>query len=456
MTLFGGAAFWILAGSVLGLLASIKFHSPNFLADRSWLTYGRVHPAGLNALVYGFGVPAGIGVVLWLFARLGRVRLAGPWAVVVAAKLWNLGVLLGVLGILRGASTGFEWLEMPRYASPLLFLAYLVMALSAVTTHLRRQERALYPSHWFLLAALFWFPWIYSTGNLLLMALPVRGVVQALVNWWYANNLLWVWLSLVGLASTFYFLSKLSERPLQSHYTALFGFWTLILFGSWAGVPAGAPLPAWIPALSRVAAVLTAVPVLAVAAIAQRTLSGRSAGGKTNLALRFIIFGVAAFVIAGLMNVAGAAPGVSRVTGFTWFGPAQTQLQVFGFFAMTMFGAIYYLLPRVTGVGFPFAGAVRAHFWCAALGILLLALPLAVGGVVQGWKLNDTTVPFMDVAKSTLPFLRVSTLGDTAIALGNAFFLVNLCGLLLRYACVHSSAAYAAATADLKLAEAAS
>jgi cytochrome c oxidase cbb3-type subunit 1 len=185
-------------------------------------------------------------------------------------------------------------------------------------------------------------------------------------------------------------------------------------------------------------------------------LSGRSAGGKTNPALRFFVFGVAAFVTAGLMNAAGAAPGVIRVTSFTWFGPAQTQLQVFGFFAMTMFGAVYYILPRVTGVGFPFAGAVRAHFWCAALGILLLALPLAVGGVVQGWKLNDATVPFMDVVKSTLPFLRVSTLGDAAITLGNALFLLNLLALLFRYCRVQVAAAYATATADLELAEAAS
>ena len=49
------------------------------------------------------------------------------------------------------------------------------------------------------------------------------------------------------------------------------------------------------------------------------------------------------------MLIAMACPRISQVTEFTWFGPAQTQLQLYGFFAMTMFGAIYHLLPRVVG-----------------------------------------------------------------------------------------------------------
>jgi len=32
LALFGGAAFWLVAGSVLAMIASIKFHAPDFLA----------------------------------------------------------------------------------------------------------------------------------------------------------------------------------------------------------------------------------------------------------------------------------------------------------------------------------------------------------------------------------------------------------------------------------------
>src|ERR1041385_1383866 len=215
--LFGGAAVWLVLSSLFGLHASIKFHAPGFHADCPGLNYGTNFAASENLLVYGFCIPAGLGVGLWLLARLGRVELARPWLITVGAKLWHLGVLVGLIGILSGDATGHEWLDMPRYAAVILFCAFLLIALWAFVTHAARAERSLYPSQWFVLAALFWFPWIYSTATLLLQLFPVRGVVQASVAWWFSGNLLNVWIVLAGLASAFYFLPKLTERPLQSH-----------------------------------------------------------------------------------------------------------------------------------------------------------------------------------------------------------------------------------------------
>src|SRR5438132_2898589 len=162
LVMFGSAAVWLLIASAFALIASIKFHSPNFLADCGWLTYGRVRPAYLNSLLYGFCLQAGLGVGLWLLARLGRTTLAQGWLVTIGAKLWNLGVTVGVVGILAGDSTGFEHLELPRYAALMLFLGYLMIGICGLLTFHQRRERRLFVSHWFLLAALFWFPWIYS------------------------------------------------------------------------------------------------------------------------------------------------------------------------------------------------------------------------------------------------------------------------------------------------------
>src|SRR5207244_13068038 len=115
LLMFIGAAKWLVLGSILGLIASIKFHSPNFLADCSWLTYGRVRPAATNIMLYGFCLQAGLGIALWLFVRLGRARLVQSGLISLGALILNFGVLAGVLGVLAGASTGFGNLEMPRY-----------------------------------------------------------------------------------------------------------------------------------------------------------------------------------------------------------------------------------------------------------------------------------------------------------------------------------------------------
>jgi cytochrome c oxidase cbb3-type subunit 1 len=126
---------------MFGLIASIKFHAPGFLADSAWLTYGRVRPAGVNSMLYGFCLQAGLGAALWMLARLGRTTLAAPWLVIVGALCWNLGVAAGVLGILRGGSTGFENLEMPAYAASVVFLGCLMMVFWGVLTFHQRRER---------------------------------------------------------------------------------------------------------------------------------------------------------------------------------------------------------------------------------------------------------------------------------------------------------------------------
>jgi cytochrome c oxidase cbb3-type subunit 1 len=454
VVLFLCAAVWLVIGSAFALVASLKFHAPGFLADSAWLTYGRVRPAGLNCLLYGFCMPAGLGVALWLLARLGRTRLALPGLVAAGAVCWNLGVAAGIAGILAGGSTGFENLEMPSYAARLVFLGYLMIAVWGALTFHRRRERQLFVSQWFLFAALFWFPWTYSTADLLLLTFRVRGMAQAVIAWWYSDNLLVVWLGLVGLAAMFYFLPKLTGRELPSRYLALLTFWMLILFGSWGGIPQSAPVPAWLPVSSAVATGLGVIGIVAVALNVHGTLGGQCSRLFAHPSLCFIGFGVIAFIVGGLMSAAGALSEVSRVTQFTWFTIARGLVNSYGFFAMVMFGAIYYIAPQLMGLEFPSAKLVRAHFWTAAVGGLLVVVPLTVGGVVQGLKLQQANIPFTDIARGTLPFLRVSTMGDLLIALGHLMFLTNLAGLVIRFYRARAVSAWAAATTEIKPAEA--
>ena len=57
-------------------------------------------------MLYGFCLQAGLGVALWMLARLGRTTLAAPWLIIVGALCWNLGVAVGVLGILAWRQHG--------------------------------------------------------------------------------------------------------------------------------------------------------------------------------------------------------------------------------------------------------------------------------------------------------------------------------------------------------------
>jgi cytochrome c oxidase cbb3-type subunit 1 len=433
LALFGGAALWLVLGLALGFAAAMSFHAPDLFAGCSCLTFGHAQAAANDLLLYGFILPAALGVVLWIFARLSQAPLALPIVPVVAANLWHLGVLIGTVAILLGDSTGHAWLEYPRESAVLLFAAFLLIAVSAVATMGFRANRDLYPSHWFLFAALLWFAWAYSTANLfLLSAHPPRGVVQAIIGWWFANNVLFVNLALLGIGIAFYFLPKFSGRALPDTGYVSFAFLTLLCFGAWCGIPQGAPVPAWLPAVSTFAAMLSLLPVLAVAVVVWKI--GRFPGARCHGgSLCFIKFGILSFVATAFLYLIGFCPSASRVLEFTWFGFGLSQWRLLGFMGMILCGAIYEILPRIMNRDLPFPKLAKFSYFCFAGGVLVYVLPLMIGGVVQGIKLGDPSVPFADVSAVVLLFIRVSSLGQIGLLLGALFLLLNVLVLTVQW-----------------------
>jgi cytochrome c oxidase cbb3-type subunit 1 len=438
LALFAGGLLWFFLGTVFALIASLKFHAPQLLASEPYWTYGRIHAAYKTVILYGFGVPTALGVGLWLLCRLGRAKLAGPWVVLIGIGIWNLAVAIGVIAILCGESTGYESFAMPAYICTVLFVAYLLIAICGVLTFNLRTENSLYPSQWFVLGSLFWFPWIFSTASMLLLCMPVRGVVQSSVAWWYAHNLSSIFLGFAGLASIFYFIPKLLGRPLHSYYLALFAFWTLALFGGWGGIPAGSPLPSWIISLGVVGTVLTLVPLLAVAVNLYQTVRHDPNSLDAHVTLRFSYVALFFWLIAGAQQIVGVLPSVSVLTDYTWFSFAHWELFHYGFFAAAMFGAIYYIAPRLLDRVDPpvwSPGLVKAHFWFTLAGILISYLSLLVAGVGEGYLLDDPKYSFAEVMRGTLMPLRVSTMGDLLVFIGTVIFLLNFALLLSRYCC---------------------
>ena len=255
LALFGSALFWLLLGGTLQLVAAIQLHTPAFLADCAWFTYGRIAPAAQNALVYGWGINAALGFGLWLMARLSATTLRhGGW-LLVAINFWNMGVTLGVLGILGGYSTSFELLEMPRFVPLILLVSYAMMGVWAVTTFSIRNTENVFASQWYLFGAAFWFPWLYAIAQLMLLKAPVRGVLQPVVNAWFVHGLYGLWFVPVALAAVYYFLPKILGKPIANYYLAPLAFWWLVIGTALAGGSRliGAPVPVWIPALGTVA-----------------------------------------------------------------------------------------------------------------------------------------------------------------------------------------------------------
>jgi cytochrome c oxidase cbb3-type subunit 1 len=429
LVLLGFAVLWLLTASALGLVAAMKLHTPSFLASCEFLTYGRVYPAALNAFVWGWGINAGLAVALWLMARLARATLPGAGLLTVAAVAWNIGVKLGVAGILAGWSSAVPWLELPRHLLPFLLVIFTLLAAWVVGLLRRGASPRLYVSQWWLLAALFWLPWVWSAAGAMLFVAPVRGTVQSLVGAWFTHNLLALWFAPVALAVVYYLLPKLLGKPVRAYWLAPLGFWSYALFTTWAGASrlVGAPVPAWVPVSGQVACFMLTLPLVIIAPnLLGPLLCGGLAALRRSVALRFAAVAAFCFCLHTLRLAVGAFPGVAGVTRLTWFDTAADYAVLYGEFSFAVFAAACYFVPRLVLRPWWSASLLGAHFWLSLSGLLLGMVSLSVGGLLQGGALAEGTVAFADIAARTQPWLQAATLGGVLLVVGQLAFAVNL------------------------------
>ncbi len=424
------AIVWLLTATVFALLASVKSTHPGFLAWCEWLTYGHVWAAYLNSMIYGWGGNAIFGVGLWILARLCRRPVPQAGMLLIGAIFWNIAVTIGVGGIIIGDMTSIEWLEMPNYAVPLLAFSSIIMGIWGTLVVRYGRPGPVFISQLYMLGALFWFPWIYVTSQIFLIYDPARGVVQAMANWWYMHNLLGLWLIPAGLGAAYYLIPKILGRPIHSYYLASLGFWSLALIVGWGGMRhlAGGPMPAWFVTVGIVASMAMALPVAIAAINHHLTVSGRWEQVAASPVLRFVVFGTISYTLASLIGFAMSLRSVSEVSQFTLMLQGQTHHMIYAFFTMTMFGAIYYMMPRLLNCPWPSAKLIQCHFWCSAAGITLMLVALYAGGWIQGSQMNMATLDnygnpvhldFLQIAQNTMPWLHARTVSIFLLAVGH-------------------------------------
>jgi cytochrome c oxidase cbb3-type subunit 1 len=378
----------------------------------------------LNAVIYGWSSLAGVGIALWLIPRLLKTELVGGRYAISGAILWNIGVAGGIFAILSGHSTGLEWLEFPFPAACLLTVGGALMGVPLILTMKRRRVKHLYVSVWYMGAALLWFPLLYAVAN----APGVHfGVEQATMNWWYGHNVLGLWFTPLGLAAAYYFIPKVLGTPIYSYNLSLLGFWTLAFFYSQVGGHhlIGGPVPTWLITLSIVQSMMMVVPVFAVAVNQHMTVLGHFRALRYSPTLRFVVLGAMMYTLASFQGSIEALRSVNTVTHFTHFTVAHAHLGMYGFFAMVMFGSIYFVMPRVLGREWPHASLISLHFWLVVAGFAIYFWGRSIGGWLQGLAMLDAKQPFMASVAVTLPYLQARSLGGGLMTLGHLVFGVH-------------------------------
>ena len=427
----GSAVFWLVFGSLTGLIVSIKFHEPDWLTETALLTFGRLRPIHLNVVSYGWLSMAGMGIALWMLPRLLQTPLRGARYATAGAILWNIGMVAGVVALFVGWTDGLEWLEFPWQIDGFFVIGGALAAVPLLMTFRHRNVEHLYVSAWYIAAALIWFPILFVIANVPYLHF---GVEHALVNWWFAHNVLGLWFTPLALAAAYYLIPKVVGRPVHSYQLSLLGFWALALFYSQVGVHhlIGGPVPTWVVTVSIVTSVAMVIPVIAVAVNHHMTVLGQFKVLWQSPVLRFVVLGAVMYTLASLQGSMEAIRAVNTVTHFTHYTVAHAHLGAYGFASFVFFGAVYFVLPRITGREWPMPRLIDVHLVLVLVGFVVYFVSLTVGGWLQGLAMLDPESSFIESLILTRPYLIGRTIGGILMNLGHLVLAGNVVALFVR------------------------
>jgi len=424
---FTSAAAWLFVATVFGFLSSLKLQVPGLFENNPYLAYGRIFPVHLNALVYGWAMQAGIGVMLWLMARLTRQPIRQGTTIIVIGHVWNAAVSFAVLSIWAGFGRSIPLLDFPSWIWPLLALTYALSVVWILPMFKSRKGSSVYVSELYLIGAAVWFPWIFLTANILINkgTAPVMG---AGIDAWYITNLIYFWMAPIALAVAYFIIPQVAARPIYSYPLAVASFWLLAILAGWTGFSRymGGPFPAWMPGVSSAATIFILLAVVATVANLLLTLKGCSKIWEYSPSLRFTVFGMLMLALYAVLAALSSTYFFGANLQFSHFLVGLDTLAIYGFFSMTIFGAIYFIVPRITGSEWPSGAKIRTHFWFSTYGIVTMITAMLVGGIAQGGNIAAWDQAFSTSFVTSSAYMTGRCLAWAMISYSNFAFLYQL------------------------------
>ena len=337
----------LLAGAGLYCLTLIKLAVPALFPDTAFLTYGRLRPATLSILAYGFGGTFTQAAAYYLTPRLVGARLENQRVALLAGVGYAALVVIGALAILFRGPSGPELAEFP----PLLdwpMAVLLLFPVVLVTSMIRnRTEEASYVSLLYIIGAVWWYPALHITASI-----PGLGGMGPFLQTSLVSGGIWTLaFPAAALGGAYYVLVRESGRPLFSGPLARAGFWTLAGLALLA-TPArflGGPAPDWTETIAVASSMGLALSALTVLANIGLTLSGEWETVRESPVIRLLMAGTVAYAIfTVLMGMSGFRSTAAVVGLTTWYDGLVTGLALVGVPVLAM-ALVFYALPRTIG-----------------------------------------------------------------------------------------------------------
>jgi cytochrome c oxidase cbb3-type subunit I/II len=402
---FLASLIWFPIFATLGFIMAIKFFQPYFLSDAAYLTFGRIRPAHVNGVLFGFVSSGLIGGMFYVLPRIVNTPIYNAKLAKWSAILWNGALLGGILMILfLGQTQGREYAELPWIIDVFVMITLLLILYNILFTLGKRVEKKLYVSAWYYTGTFLWFPIVYFIGNVMWRPSTgaLTGVVDAIFNWYYGHNVLGLWFTTLGIATWYYAIPRIINRPLYSHLLSVISFFTIAFL--YTGVGAHhllqSPIPEWLKTIAVITTVLMMIPVFTFVVNIGLTLRGSWDTFTGHIPFRFIVTG---FFLYFLVSIQGTLQGLRSTNSFLHFSQwpvGHAHLALLGGFGFLAVGIMYWLIPKLTGVKIFSERLMSISWWLALFGFNIFFWAMTIAGLVanSAWWQNlhiQAVLPFL-------------------------------------------------------------
>jgi cytochrome c oxidase cbb3-type subunit I/II len=431
---------WFPIFATFGFIMAIKFFVPTFLADSAWLTFGRIRPAHVNGLLFGFLSSGLIGIMYYVVPRLCNACLFKPKIGKLAAIVWNVGVIAGVLMILSGNTQAREYAEMPWIIDVAIIITLILIGYNILGTIFNRKEHKLYVSLWFYAGIVLWFPIVYFIGNVMWRPPTgaLFGLTDAVINWFYGHNVLGLWFTPFAIALWYFFIPRLTKRPLYSVTLSYISFFALAFFYTGVGGHhiLQTPIPEWLKTIAVSTSALMMFSVLTFGTNIGMTIRGVWHKIFSDVPLRFIVFGFINYIFVSIQGTFQAFRDMNLYLHFSQWPVMHSHLSLYGSMGIAIMGVMFYLVPRITGKRLFSKKMMDVTWWITFMGFIVFMAGMMLAGLVanSGWYSHMTiaqVLPFLE------PYFIVRAVGGGIVVVSAFLFAINIITTFLSKPIVH-------------------
>jgi len=383
----------------------------------------------VNGVTLGFLSTGLIGIAYYIIPRLSGTKLYSEKLGNLTFILWNLAIASGTVLLALGYTQAREYAEYIWIIDVAIIITLLLIGYNIFKTIQKRTEKKLYASTWYVMGTFLSFPIVYFIGNV--MWHPdtgsLQGAVDGVFNWFYGHNVLGLWFTTLGIAGWYYFVPVMTKRPLYSHLLSMIGFFSIVFVYTGVGGHhlLQAPIPEWLKTIAIVNSGLMMIPVLAFITNILLTMRGRWDYFIESIPLRFMLIGAFLYFLASAQGTFQAFRETNMYLHFGQWAVGHAHIALLGGFGFLVMGAIYFLIPRVTGKDIYSNRLTSYHFWFTMLGFILFFSIMTIMGLIQssGWFQNISVATILLQLK---PYFIIRALAGGTIIAGQYIFFYNI------------------------------